>query len=117
MNEIVTGNTFEDGKDYKQWVVGYFVDKSLGLRRDPRVEVRWSVHSAGEARPEWAAGTSATTMTILISGKFANSFREVGEVLMERQGDYILYPPGADHTWRAIEDSVVLTIRWPSEPL
>jgi quercetin dioxygenase-like cupin family protein len=35
-------------------------------------------------------------------------------VLLERQGDYVVWGPGVDHSWRAEEESVVLTVRWPS---
>ena len=34
-----------------------------------------------------------------------------GEVLLERQGDYLVWGPGIDHTWRTDEDSTVLTVR------
>jgi quercetin dioxygenase-like cupin family protein len=37
-------------------------------------------------------------------------------VLLEREGDYVMWGAGVDHTWRAEEDSIVITIRWPSLP-
>jgi hypothetical protein len=36
------------------------------------------------------------------------------EVLLARQGDYAMWGPGIDHHWSADEESVVLTVRWPS---
>jgi hypothetical protein len=26
-----------------------------------------------------------------------------------------MWGPGVDHSWEALEDSVVLTVRWPSD--
>ena len=37
-------------------------------------------------------------------------------VLLEREGDYALWPPGVAHDWLAEEASVVVTVRWPSLP-
>jgi hypothetical protein len=36
-------------------------------------------------------------------------------VLLARQGDYLVFHATA-HTWRAEEESVVVTVRWPSVP-
>ncbi|MET9017469.1 signal peptidase I, partial [Streptomyces olivaceoviridis] len=37
-------------------------------------------------------------------------------VLLEEQGDYVVWGRGVDHSWFAEEESVVLTVRWPSVP-
>jgi hypothetical protein len=37
-------------------------------------------------------------------------------VLLAEQGDYVVWSRGTDHSWLAEEDSVVLTVRWPSVP-
>jgi quercetin dioxygenase-like cupin family protein len=37
-------------------------------------------------------------------------------VLLEKQGDYVVWGKGVDHSWYAEEESVVLTVRWPSVP-
>ncbi|WP_374005171.1 hypothetical protein [Streptomyces ipomoeae] len=36
--------------------------------------------------------------------------------MLERQGDYVVWGRGVDHSWVAEEESVVLTVRWPSVP-
>ena len=54
-------------------------------------------------------------MVLLVSGKFRVDL-SVGTITMERQGDYITWGPGIDHSWQAEEDSVVITVRWPSIP-
>jgi hypothetical protein len=38
------------------------------------------------------------------------------EVALARPGNYVLWGPGEDHSWRAETDAVVLTVRWPSVP-
>ncbi len=52
---------------------------------------------------------------MLISGRFRMRFPR-REVLLERQGDYVVRGRGVDHSWHADEESVVLTVRWPSVP-
>jgi hypothetical protein len=34
--------------------------------------------------------------------------------LPQREGDYVAWSPGVDHRGKAIEDAVILTVRWPS---
>ncbi|WP_293330512.1 hypothetical protein [Microcoleus sp. CAWBG58] len=36
------------------------------------------------------------------------------EILLSREGDYALWLPGVPHYWSAEEDSVIVTVRWPS---
>jgi hypothetical protein len=52
-------------------------------------------------------------MLLLVSGKFRLDL-SVGSVTLEKQGDYVVWGPGIDHSWQAEEDSVVVTVRWPS---
>jgi quercetin dioxygenase-like cupin family protein len=37
-------------------------------------------------------------------------------VVLTRPGDYVLWGPGVDHSWLAEQESVVVTVRWPSLP-
>jgi quercetin dioxygenase-like cupin family protein len=37
-----------------------------------------------------------------------------GSVTLEKQGDYAVWGPGIDHSWEALSESIVLTVRWPS---
>lgn len=39
-----------------------------------------------------------------------------GDVVLAEQGDYVVWGRGVDHSWEAEEESVVLTVRWPSVP-
>ncbi len=110
---IQVGNAALDG--LKGWFVGGSLHKSLGLRHTYDVELKWSTHAAGEARPEWVTKETRTTVTILISGTYEVMFRD-RSVTLCKQGDFVMWGKGQDHKGRAVKDSVLLTVRWPSIP-
>jgi quercetin dioxygenase-like cupin family protein len=87
-----------------------------GPRATSDVEVKWGLHPQGDARPEWTVGDQRTTMLLLVTGRFRLDL-DGGSVTLARQGDYVIWGPGIDHAWHAEEQSVVLTVRWPSIPL
>jgi hypothetical protein len=112
---VVMGNAGVDGAgDTRGWFVGHFV-----TRGDPRhtdaVEVKWGTHRAGESRPALSPGGGSTSLSILVRGRFRLTFPD-GDVLLVAPGDYALWLPSVPHGWRAEEDSVVVTVRWPSHP-
>jgi quercetin dioxygenase-like cupin family protein len=39
-----------------------------------------------------------------------------GDHALEKEGDYAVWGPGIDHSWKAEEDSILITVRWPSIP-
>ena len=41
---------------------------------------------------------------------------ESREVLLSKEGDYVLWEPGVPHLWQAETPAVVVTVRWPSVP-
>jgi len=84
-----------------------------GPRQTQAVEVKWGIHPAGENRPDWSTDEQRTTLVLLVSGRFHVEL-STGQVLLERQGNYLVWGPGIDHTWHALEESIVLTVRWPS---
>lgn len=110
---IRTGNAAADSTETRGWFVGHFIDQSLGLRHSDDVELKWGAHKAGEAREDWVTGETRTAIAILVSGKSEMEFRDQ-TVHLSRPGDYVMWTKGIDHRWRIIEDSIVLTIRWPS---
>ena len=110
-----TGNAYADGDAHRGWLLGHFIEPGETVRATGALEVKWGIHSFGERRAGWTEGEERTTMVVLISGRFRVDLA-VGEVLLERQGDYLVWGPGIEHSWEALEDSVVLTIRWPSLP-
>ncbi len=107
------GNALEDGASHGGWMLGHFIPPDESLRSTGDVEVKWARHDAGDGRSAWATNDVATTLSILVRGRFRIIF-EGAEALLEREGDYALWGPGVPHTWRAEEESVIVTVRWPS---
>jgi quercetin dioxygenase-like cupin family protein len=107
------GNAADDGRDNRGWILGHFIESSEDVRSTRDVEVKWGIHPAGEKRPEWTTGDHRTTMVLLVTGNFIVSLSD-GRIELTRQGDYAVWGPDIDHTWEAKEDSVVITVRWPS---
>ena len=108
------GNAADDSTETRGWLVGHFIDPSVGVRSQKDVEVKWGTHPAGDKRPEWTADDQRTTLVLLVEGNFRVDTTD-GSKTMTRQGDYIMWGPGVDHSWEALEDSVVMTVRWPSQ--
>jgi glyoxylate utilization-related uncharacterized protein len=107
------GNAAEDTQDDRGWLLGHFVDPAKGVRHSPDVEVKWGIHPAGDKRAGWTADDTRTTLLLLVQGEFRIDLTE-GSRVLSRQGDYALWGPGIDHSWEALADSVVITVRWPS---
>lgn len=109
-----SGNANDDASQHRGWLIGNFVDPSHGIARiSDDVEVKWGIHPAGDTRPEWTADDQRTTTLILVSGRFRLELSN-GPVTLEKQGDYVVWGPGIDHSWQAEQDSIVITVRWPS---
>ncbi|GAA0426262.1 hypothetical protein Aca07nite_32210 [Actinoplanes capillaceus] len=114
MSEIYVGNADPDALADRGWLLGHFKPEG-----DPRhstdVEIKWGRHPRGDRRAEWVRGEERTALLVLISGCFHMEFPE-RTVVLDKQGDYVVWPRGVDHSWFAAEESVVLTVRWPSVP-
>jgi len=108
------GNAREDGTARRGWIVGHFMPED-DLRRSEDVEVKWGIHPAGDERETPQATEHRTTLVVLVSGRFELSLDDTSVTLAE-PGDYAMWGPGTGHSWRAAQDSVVLTLRWPSKP-
>lgn len=108
------GNANDDAGQHRGWLMGHFVDPTNGAARvSDDVEIKWGIHPAGDTRAEWTADDQRTTVLLLVSGRFRLDLT-LGSTTLERQGDYVVWGPGIDHSWQAEEDSVVITVRWPS---
>lgn len=112
--QVIFGNADVEGANRSGWFLGHFVTPPDDPRSTPILEVKWSDHKAGDGRPQWAMNVEATTLSILIKGRFRFQFPDQ-EFLLSREGDYVLWSPGLPHCWSAEFDSTVLTIRWPSK--
>jgi hypothetical protein len=95
--------------------VGHFVPAELGLRSSNAVEVKWGTHARGETRAEWGSNSEATSLSLLVTGCIRLFFASGEEALLARPGDYALWAPGVAHRWEIeADDTIVLTVRWPS---
>ena len=115
-SRVVTGRAAQDAEPFRGWFIGHFVPPELGPRSTDAVEVKWGVHSLGESRAGWAASDAATSLSVLVRGSIRLFFASGDEALLADPGDYALWPPGVAHRWQIEqEDTIVLTVRWPSQ--
>ncbi|WP_214108124.1 signal peptidase I [Acrocarpospora catenulata] len=113
-DNVYVGNANVDSAMDRGWLLGHFKPPSE-VRHSKDVEIKWGVHPAGDERAQWVTGEYRTALLILVSGRFRVELPG-RSVLLAEQGDYVVWGHGVDHSWRAEEDSVVLTVRWPSVP-
>jgi len=106
------GNAGLDGQERRGWIVGHFLDRE-DIRHSGDVEIKWGVHARGEERAAWQGEEFRTTVLLLVKGRFEINL-SVQSFVLEHEGDYAMWGPGVGHSWRAEEDSVVITVRWPS---
>ncbi len=112
MTDLVIGNAQRDGAPYRGWILGHFMPS--GPSQSDAVEVKWGTHAFGETRANWAVSHQATTLSLLVTGSIRLFFEDREEVLSE-PGEYALWGPGVAHRWRIeADDTVILTVRWPS---
>ncbi len=113
LDKFYVGNAEADGADHRGWIVGHFLGENDGIRSTNDVEIKWGIHPAGEQRDAWQETEHRTTVVLLISGRFRINL-SLDSFLLHRPGDYAVWGPGIGHSWSAEQDSIVLTIRWPS---
>jgi hypothetical protein len=111
------GNARVDAAGKAGWFVGQFIPVELGLRRQTDVELKWGIHPDGEKRPQPWANQNATTISVLIEGCLKITFHVDGaerEVTLRTKGDYVVFGPEVVHSWEAVGDTIVLSVRFPS---
>ncbi|MQA98521.1 MAG: signal peptidase I [Streptosporangiales bacterium] len=111
---VYAGKAGPDAALDRGWLLGHFKEPG-DLRHSDAVEIKWGVHRPGDRRARWAEDEERTALLVLISGRFRLDFPRRSVTLTE-QGDYVVWGKGVDHSWEAEEESVVLTVRWPSIP-
>jgi hypothetical protein len=111
-SQVVFGNAGAEGANRGGWFAGHLITPEDDPRSTSILEVKWGVHKAGDCRTEWAVN-AATTLSILIKGRFRLQFPEQ-EILLSHEGDYALWMAGVPHYWSAEDDSTIVTVRWPS---
>ena len=99
------------------WIVGHFIKD--GARKTSDVEVKLAHHSQGPAGQGWSNCRTGITLSILISGRFQIEFRNapIDVVEMHTPGQYVIFGPEIPHRSTALEDSLFLTVRWPSKDM
>ena len=118
-HQVSWGNALDEGSQdgRRGWFIGHFIDPTAGPAATDAVEVKWGLHEAGETKATEGVNQTATTLSILVSGRFQLDFPSHGcGVTLDRPGDYAIWSPGVSHRWLVIEDAVVVTVRWPSSP-
>lgn len=110
-----TGNASDEADQHRGWILGHFISPVDPVRTTGDLEVKWGIHPAGQQRESWTEGESRSTLLLLISGRFRLDFA-TGSTTLAKQGDYVTWGRGVDHSWQAEEDSTVVTVRWPSIP-
>ncbi|MFD9391036.1 signal peptidase I [Streptomyces sp. NPDC060000] len=113
-DSVYVGNAGRDAALDRGWLLGHFKDAS-DLRHSEAVEIKWGIHPQGAERAQWVTGEERTALLVLISGRFRVELPG-RSVLLAQQGDYVVWGRSVDHSWSAEEESVVLTVRWPSVP-
>ena len=111
------GNAEADDIRGSGWFVGQFVPAELGLRRQTEVELKWGVHPDGERRAQPWASRNGVTISVLIEGSLKLTFHtgdSQEEVILRTKGDYVIFGPEVVHSWEAIGDTIVLSVRFPS---
>jgi hypothetical protein len=105
------GNAQELGSAYRGWFMGPFLPGDHPCRSED-VEVKWHTHPKGDCC-DWKEGYESATLSVLVSGEFEEEFEGETFVLKDK-GDFIFFGPGIKHRWRALEESIVFTVRWRS---
>ena len=111
------GNAVEacgaDGR--RGWFVGHFMPPQAGPAATGAVELKWGVHPAGASKRVEGVNRTASTISLLVRGRFRLDFPSCGHsITLERPGDCAIWSCGVPHQWHLLEDSIVITVRWPS---
>lgn len=116
MQTILTGNVNEIAPGHRGWVMGHFMEQGSALHTTT-VEVKWGNERQGNKKDNPKANRTATTLSIITRGSMRYEFPETGQtIILEKEGDYLFLPPGISHSWEALTDCLVITVRWPSVP-
>jgi len=75
------------------------------------------LHPGGDKRSHPRANQNGTTISVLIRGTLRVEFH-TGDtpqlVTLAKEGDYVVYGPEVVHSWEAIGETLVVSIRFPS---
>jgi len=111
----ISGNVAGASMNTRGWFLGHFMPGENNPLRTHALELKWFTHGKGETRSDWAPGNPVKTLNILIRGHFVLLFPD-REVALSKEGDFVLFGPDVPHSFRSEQESLVLTVRWPSLP-
>ncbi len=102
------------------WFLGKFIENpEFNTQKSKEFEAKWSDQKKGTIFPfkkELVNNPSCKSMAILVRGKFKYRFLAESsgfdEQTLENEGDYVYWSPDINHSTEALEDSLILTIRW-----
>lgn len=107
------------GTDTNCYIVG-FLNATLGVSmKNTSVAIRSVKHSSHVNSDKFrddAEPSEETRITILLEGKWEQHFwtkedkSDLVENILESSGDYLIWGRGYWHTWKPLEDSVMLTV-------
>ena len=107
------------GTDSNCYIVG-FLNATLGVSmKNTCVAIRSVKHSSHVKSKKFrddAEPSEETRITILLEGKWEQHFwtkedkSDLVKHILERNGDYLIWGRGYSHTWKPLEDSLMLTV-------
>lgn len=100
-------------KDYRGWVMGDFVKEDSPFNTKD-FEIKWVVRKKGDfKKSKKEHPVLVRTLCILVKGKIKYElFESKKEIVLENTGQYLFYEPFEYHNATALEDSIMLVIRW-----
>lgn len=101
------------------YIVGYSNSLITVSKNNQAVAIRSVKYSSHRTSREWrsdAEPTDETRITILLKGKWEQKFwsrEDKGDLTnftLDQEGDYLIWSLGTWHTWRPLQDSLMLTV-------
>jgi len=118
MEKIKSGNFNDIVKNRKgnPWVIGHFIEED-SLLKSSDIEIKWAFHHKGDSKSKIVSNIHAKTLCFLIRGRVSLIFPDCNQnVSLKKEGDFRVWDGGVNHTWEVLEDSLIITVRWPSIP-
>ena len=108
------GSAYLDGESHRRWFLGHFFPTDSPRHFDD-ISMKWSSNPRGTTNGEVGTNKVAHSIAILVRGKVQVEFPGAN-LTLSRLGDYVLWKPKVPHSWTALEDTIALSVRWPSLP-
>jgi hypothetical protein len=95
------------------WIIGPFMGE--GLPKTDDIAVKFETIPEGQVRESTPKEIEVTTMALLAGGKIIFWFEgDKKEYLLEKPGEYLIWSPNRKHKTQALEETVLISIRWPN---